>query len=385
MTVHPDAEVLSAYLDSETTAEERDQVTAHLSSCVVCQTHLKELKLTANLFHALEPFPAPAGFRQSVRAKLRHLPILHGVFRLQWPPTRRVLAAASALVLVGLFSVNLLQHFQPREEAVRDARQSFERGVPAAQSADTKATDRASRTASQITGFVPSGRQVIRTASLITTVRDVDEAARTLTDIAESNGGFVANSTLIHQHPSYGTFELRIPVTQFTRALDAIDRVGEVRERQFRGQDVSEEFVDLQARVRNLERHEHQLLTFMDRATKVVDLMAIEQELARVRGQIEQLTGRLRFINNQVDLATVSVTLQERERGTPGLWNFPASLEKIQAAFINTVRQVLAGAEWLGVLVGALIPVALLAFPTWILVRRLARRRMQVGDQQKGQ
>ncbi len=387
MIGHPEAEVLSAYLDSATTAEERRRVDAHLSSCAACRQHLGELKVTADLVHGLNPIPVPEGFRENVHDKLQHRFILHWLPRLPWPLSWRVFATATALVLVGVFSVNLLQQLQSKG-APLSAQRSFEgreaggalspQGRP-----DSKSLDNASRAASQVLGVPASGHQVIRTASLIADVHDVDEAASTLIRIAESMGGFVANSTLVHQHPSYGTFELRIPVRQFTRALEQVERVGQIHERHISGQDVTEEFVDLTARVRNLERHEHQLLTFMDRATRVTDLLAIEQELARVRGEIEQLTGRLRLMSNQVELATVNVTLRESSRGTPGLWDLPASLEKIQASFINTVRQILLVAERLVIFTSALVPVALLAFPTWMLIRWHTRRRSRLGDEQK--
>ncbi len=387
MIGHPEAEVLSAYLDVATTAEERSRVEAHLSSCAECRQHLGELKVTADMVHGLDPIPVPEGFRESVHDKLRHLSIIHRLPRLPWPLSWRVFATATAVVLVGVFSVNLLQQLQFRGAPLSEQR-SFEGreagGALSPQSRPaSKSLDNAERVASPVLGVPASGHQVIRTASLIADVSDVDEAASTLIRIAESTGGFVANSTLVHQHPSYGTFELRIPVKLFARALEQVELVGQIHERHISGQDVTEEFVDLNARVRNLERHEHQLLTFMDRATRVTDLLAIEQQLARVRGEIEQLTGRLRLMSNQVELATVNVTLRESSRGTPGLWDLPASLEKIQASFINTVRQILLVAERLVVFTSALVPVALLAFPTWMLLRWHTRRRSRLVDEQK--
>jgi len=387
MIGHPEAEVLSAYLDSATTGEERRRVDAHLSSCDECRQHLGELKVTADVVRGLDPISVPEGFRESVYDKLQHHSILHSLPRLPWPPSWRVFATATALVLVGVFSVNLLQQLKSRGVPLSEQRSFEGREAGGALSPqgrpDSKSLDNAERVGSQVLGVPASGDQVIRTASLIADVPDVDEAASTLIRIAESTGGFVANSTLVHQHPSYGTFELRIPVGQFTRALEQVERVGQVHERRISGQNVTEEFVDLNARVRNLERHEHQLLTFMDRATRVTDLLAIEQELARVRGQIEQLTGRLRLMSNQVELATVNVTLRESSRSTPGLWDLPASLEKIQASFMKTVRQILLVAERLVVFTSALVPVALLAFPTWMLLRWHTRRRTRLGDEQQ--
>jgi uncharacterized membrane-anchored protein len=168
---------------------------------------------------------------------------------------------------------------------------------------------------------------------------------------------------------------LRVPAPRFAEALAALEELGRVRERRVSGQDVSEEFVDLQARVRNLERHEQQLLTFMDRATKVSDLLAIEQELARVRGEIEGLTGRLRVLGNQVELATIEVALRQKpEKISTGFWDIGATVDRIRGAFLYTVRQILQVVEGAAVVISALVPVAVLVVVGWLLVRRVRTR-----------
>lgn len=174
---------------------------------------------------------------------------------------------------------------------------------------------------------------------------------------------------------SQGTVVLRVPSPRFAGVLTALEELGLVQQRRIGGQDVSEEFVDLQARVRNLERHEQRLLSFMDRATKVSDLLAIEQELARVRGEIEGLTGRLRMLGNRVELATIDVELRQKPAKTSGgFWDVGATLDRIQAAFLNTVRQVLAVLEGAIVVVSALTPVLILGAAVWLLLRRLRAR-----------
>jgi hypothetical protein len=222
-------------------------------------------------------------------------------------------------------------------------------------------------------------RRVIRTAGLAIEVEDFETGARRIIVIAEGAGGFVASSAYVQgspgQGPSQGTFVLRVPAPRFAEALAALEELGRVRERRVSGQDVSEEFVDLQARVRNLERHEQQLLTFMDRATKVSDLLAIEQELARVRGEIEGLTGRLRVLGNQVELATIEVALRQKpEKISTGFWDIGATIDRVRGAFLNTVRQIFQVVEGAAVVISALVPVAALAVVAWLLLRRFRAR-----------
>jgi len=207
-------------------------------------------------------------------------------------------------------------------------------------------------------------------------VAHLDETASRLTRIAEMAGGFIADSSYAQAGSTpEGTFVLRVPAPRFADVLSQVESLGRVQQRRISGQDVTEEYIDLQARIRNLERYEQRLLAFVDRAAKVSDLLAIEQELARVRGEIEMLTGRARYLDRQVDLAAIGVSAREQAKPSGGLWDFSGTLEKIQTAFLATIRQLLRAAEALAVALSALVPVLVLAGIAWLVVRRVRLAR----------
>lgn len=405
MTQHTPVDWLSVYLDGQVSADERHQVEAHLQDCAACRQNLASLQRTVALVQGLEPVAAPAGFRAAIRARLQQDRSLLGrltawrssrssagrrpSLRNVMPrPSWRAALAAAAVLLIGLFSVNLWQEISP---ARREARDANLRGVAPAQSETFEAVDRAASKTGLATqpanapaplAQAPAGarenffgRQVIRTAVLRVEVVKFEDGSKALVRIAESASGFIADSNISQEEPPSGTFTLRVPAIRFSEVLDRVGALGKVTGRRVTGQDVTEEFVDLQARIRNLEHHERQLLTFMEKAVKVADLLAIEQETTRVRGEIEQLTGRLRFLGNRVEMATVEVALYEKAKQSSGLfWDFSASLQKVRAAFLGTIRQLLAASERLFVLISALVPLALLAIAGWALIRWLARR-----------
>lgn len=384
-------EDLSAYLDEQVTLGERERIEAHLQECAPCRAHLESLRQIAALTRGLDPVPAPAGFQAAVRARLAEKARPRGGLAvprlllarpaLSW----KVIGIAAAAMVVGVFSVNLLRGVPPARMArpqgasqTSGARPAATPEAPALQGSDRFASPRAA--APGTTDFtLPSGgpamRQVIRTARLALTVKAFDDASRRLVEIAERAGGFVASSSYVQTSVGpEGTFTLRVPAARFAPVLAEVEGLGTVEERRVSGQDVTEEFVDLRARVRNLERHEQQLLAFMDRAVKISDLLAIEQELARVRGEIEALTGRLRLMGSQVDLATVEVSVRQHPADRGGFWDFAATLRRMQRAFLATVRQLLAVAEKLGIAASALVPVIVLVLAVWFGIRTVRMR-----------
>src|SRR2546427_152119 len=104
---------------------------------------------------------------------------------------------------------------------------------------------------------------------------------------------------------------LRVPFGQFDRSLEQVEALGKVQEKQVTAEDVTEEFVDSQAKLRNLQRTEGRLLEHMNRTGRLPDILLVEKELNRVRGEIEQLQGRLRFLAHRLAYSTLAVTLSQ--------------------------------------------------------------------------
>jgi hypothetical protein len=387
----------SALIDGVLTADEAAEVEAHVAGCPACRADLAQLRATVTLVREVEPVQVPDGFAAAVRGRLEQLAA--ATPRSTWPRWRLALprvawswktaAAAASVALVAVFAVNLVREMFPSSVVYR-----VNGGLREGQEAGTDARNReADRLAAPGSKFgqadaersaqsVPSAnepapfRRVIRTGQIAIEVEKFDAAARRLLSIAEAAGGFVADSSYADEGGTpRGTFVLRVPAARFGEVLRQVEGLGTVQRRQISGQDVTEEFIDLEARVRNLERQEARLLTFMDRATKIPDLMAIENEVARVRGEIERFTGRLRFLANRVDLATIQAEVSQKPKKAPGgFWDFNRTIARIQAAFLNTVRELLAVAEGLVAFGAAVLPLVLLGALGWGLVRRSLRR-----------
>ena len=390
MMMHDEARTrLSALIDGALDAREAADVAAHLEVCASCRADVAQLRTTVTLLQEVEPMQAPEGFAAEVRRRIerlaqttRHSPWarLRAALSLRSGAGSRIrwswgaVTAAAAVVMVGIFAVNLLREAVPPGGVARVRMPEL--------TLDVSKVGEGARTAVQAVppGAVPGEavflRRVIRTGQMAIEVERFDAAASRLFVIAEGAGGFVADSSFSEEDGvPRGTFVLRVPAARFSEVVAQVEKLGTVQRRQISGQDVTEEFIDLEARVRNLARQEARLLAFMDRATKIPDLLAIEGEVARVRGEIERLTGRLRFLANKVDLATVQAEVSQKpKKASGGFWDINRTLERVRTAFLNTVRQILGAAESLAALAAALLPVALLVIVGWWLFLRATRR-----------
>ena len=384
MTSDHVSELLSPYIDGRVSAEEQERIGRHLETCAACRGDLAALHGVVGLLRSVPPTTAPVELRAAIRSRVEHagVPSASGGLGPRLAAAWRPIAAAVAVVVIGVFAANLLGPQLPRRLSERrENGQStstvlqFEAAQDAAKkpsAANRAAVSQPTSPAAPAPSPDAAFRSVIRTARLGVEVERYDAAARHLLDIAEGAGGFIADSSYSEDEGRpRGEFILRVPAGRFAAAIKDVEAMGTVRQRQISAQDVTEEYVDLQARQRNLERHEQQLLTFMDRATKVQDLLAVEQELSRVRGQIEQITGRLRYLAHNVDMASITVVLSERpKKGHAGLWDLDGTLAKMQGAFLATVEQIFAAAERVLVLASTLLPVGALAGVAWTVFRR---------------
>ncbi len=165
-----------------------------------------------------------------------------------------------------------------------------------------------------IDGQLPAAqRQVISTASLSLRVEDVPAAIGQVREIAQGTGGFVQQmSSFGEGDERQATIILRVPQERFSAALQRIEALGKMLDQDLGREDVSEQLIDLNARLGSSQREEKSLLALLDRANQVSEILAVERELNRVRSDIERLEGRLNFLERQVALGTITVSLFPR-------------------------------------------------------------------------
>jgi len=217
----------------------------------------------------------------------------------------------------------------------------------------------------------PTSPMLIRTATLRLRVEDVTAAHEKVTKIAREARGYVANTSFNSESgPAYATITIRVPSQGLDSIVDRIAALGKLLNKEISAQEVTEEYVDLSSRKRNFEREEGRLLDLLERAGKVTDLLEVERTLSRVRGQIETIAGRMRYLENRVALSTLHVYLQGPQPGpTAGgpAWAASDVFREATRSLIDTGRGLATIGIWVGIYTPVWLPLLLLLL--WLIRR----------------
>ena len=231
-------------------------------------------------------------------------------------------------------------------------------------------------------------RKIIRNADITMEVPSTTEAQHRVTVIAESHGGFVVTSESKQREsidPAQRTLDIklvvRIPAAQFGSSLDEIKGLaGNIPEAHVTGQDVTEDFIDLEARLKTQKALELQFLEIMKDARKVTDALEVQRQIAEVRTDIEKLEGRKRFLENRSSLSTITVNIQTPKVITVSTTGFRSSLRDAVSDSLELASDmVMFFVRFVIVMLPVLVFVVL---PSGLVLRYLIRRarRMRLAQ-----
>ncbi|KKW35965.1 MAG: hypothetical protein UY81_C0035G0004 [Candidatus Giovannonibacteria bacterium GW2011_GWA2_53_7] len=222
-------------------------------------------------------------------------------------------------------------------------------------------------------------QRIIRQADLSMLVSSVEEAQVSLQEIAKTHAGFVRDASVYEQQDKTlsGYAVLRVEASRFDSAMQAIrDLALNVERESVSGTDVTEQFVDLEAQLKNARAEEQAYLALLNRAGSVTELLEVQRELSNVRGRIEMFEGRLKYLSDQTDLATITINLSEKPSLIAPTGNFRLGdtfKEAIQT-LVLAFQEVAKGLVWLLIFgVGIVLPVSLILWGVYRLYKRYVR------------
>jgi len=252
-----------------------------------------------------------------------------------------------------------------------------ERFNPSEHAARGRAPAATNREGEEVAGIPAIGfsmmtsNMIIRTATASIKVDSLEPAVGRVNELATRVGGYVAGSGIEtgRNQLRQAFIELKVPAQRFTEVVAGLKPIGTLESVRVSAEDVGEEFVDVKARMENSRRLERRLLDLLAARTgKLKDVLDVEQSLARVREEIERYEGRLRYLQAHTAMSTLSLTLHEPVPvvGTAGK-------SVMGEAFAQAWRNFVVLLSFAVQSMGVVIPLAVLAFAAWYVVRRSRR------------
>jgi hypothetical protein len=216
----------------------------------------------------------------------------------------------------------------------------------------------------KIETLAATDRMVIYHAELNLRVKDFNQAQVSIEEKAKKFGGYIVDSNVYRDGEGQvgGTLTLRIPEEKFDAFLkEAEGEAVQVLERHVSGQDVTEEYVDLESRLRSKKAVEERLLEFMKNAQKTEDLLKISADLSAVQEEIEQLTGKIKYYQNQTAFSTVTISLSEDKIMIPEIKKENLNTwERTKKQFAESLNLLLTALSGITVMIFGNLPIILL-------------------------
>jgi hypothetical protein len=215
---------------------------------------------------------------------------------------------------------------------------------------------------------------IIRTGQVSIEVDSIDPAVTRVRNLAKAFGGYIGSSSIQRgaENVKTATLVIDVPEERLDGVLGQLTPIGRVESVNMTARDVGEEYVDFEARVANSMREEQQLAVLLaTRTGKLKDVLDLERELARVRGEIEHYEGHLRYLKAHATMSALDVTVHEHATVLAEEPGEHPIREAVGQAWRNFVGLVAGGIASLGVV----LPLAALIVGSGLIVRRLLRRR----------
>jgi hypothetical protein len=248
----------------------------------------------------------------------------------------------------------------------------------------TPAEAQQGRAADDKTAPAAVARKIIYDAQIDLVVESVEPIAKKVARFVQDARGYVAEQNMTGSPGSLRSMQwkIRVPVDSFDSLVDAILSLGELERNNRTSQDVTEQYYDIEARIKNKKVEEQTLNKILqERSGKLEDVLKIEIELSRVRGEIEQLEGKIRVLENLSSLATLTLNIREREKYAPPppvAADFPTQISRTWNASLQSLVSlgksvVLWAVNWV-LWIPLLLVIVVVA---WIVLRWLLRVFLQ--------
>lgn len=211
-------------------------------------------------------------------------------------------------------------------------------------------------------------RKVVKSGNANIEVENFDSSISKIKELASTFEGYVTNSNMwtTSSDTKSGNITAKIPEKKFDEFGDSLSQIGKITSKETSAYDVTEEYIDLQARLKNLKNQEKRYTELLDMAKDVQDVLAIEAQLGRIRGEIESYEGRIKYLESTTTFGTFYINLYEPEK-IAHEWGINNAFDRAIDASIVSVAGII-------ILGGFFIPILILLGIAYLIVKYIRKR-----------
>ena len=252
-------------------------------------------------------------------------------------------------------------------------------------SRDAMAEERGEGSGLDLSSTTESQHKVIYTGEISMETLDFEDTVSDVTKYVNEIGGYTEHSTIegrrigdsSRHSRRYASFTFRVPEHRFHSFADQVREFGNVTSESTHGENITERYFDTEARLNSLQVQEERLLSLLEKADSIDDIMRIESELSNIRYQVESLTGTLQKWDNLIQFSTIHMTIREVDEITPDPDDPPGFLSDLQEALQDSILAVVESLKYLITFVIMAIPFVIVFGSIFMLLRKLYQKYIQ--------
>lgn len=406
---------LPLFIDNELSNEEMLQINEHIQSCENCKNELEEYKKIIEVLKSLPEEEPPEGYCKRLHDKLTEASAaIQNEKSSKIKPLRKVRwlkyggIAASLMLLLLVYGFMNMGNMGMKNKSVNDMYSQAETPKMQVQSPETGAPpmapeeeakyesqsyngDRGNVTTDTVAGVElmsledKKEMKIVKTGTISTQTENYDNFLNDLTTEINSIGGFLeSNNTEVYQiyenkKLMYGNLKIRVPQENFYGIIDYLENNTEVRRKNINETDLTKEYYEKDNRVKNLEVQEQNLRKLFEKATTVEEMLQIENELRRVRTEIDSINISLSDIDDRASMSTINLEVEEVLAASLSLKTGKGVWERSRDGFINTVNEIIRALENFVVRIVSsspvLIPLIIIFIVGFLKIKKYTKRK----------
>ncbi|EGD50659.1 putative transmembrane anti-sigma factor [Thermoanaerobacter ethanolicus JW 200] len=361
-------QLIPRYIDGELDVAQKEELEKHIESCESCR---KEYQLEKNIIESLKnmpPLELPEDFNKKIHEKLVYQKNILEKKKERLKKTLTVAVIAASFILMTVFVVNIFKF----DKSSRIESSAPSNNIKMTQSADLSKKEGINNEVNMfsITGQrgLPAGtsRKITKNATISLEVEDVNVCYDKVFKLVKEAEGFIESSdeTVFTDNTKRINLVLKVREDKFESVISQIKEFGKVTALRIDSKDVTEQYYDLKARLKNLEIEEQKLQDIMNKASTVKEMLEVESEINRIRSDIESMKEQLKVWENLTRLGTINLLIREvsKVEKPTTLVSFKGIGRDIKQAFINNVNFLIFFIKKLIIILAIVLPYGALAF-----------------------